>query len=71
MLTHWLQQQTEKQRARQRAKGFAIGQAQTDAIWREWYRKLVEWHRQQLDKGFALDDLPPPPPPPENPDSKE
>ena len=68
MLTHWLQQQTRKQRARQKAKGFAIGQAQAEARWREWYRQLVEWHQRQLDKGFALDDLPPPP---ENPDSKE
>ena len=58
MLTHWLEQQTRKQRAQQRAKGFAIGQAQADARWREWYQ-------QQIDKGFAL---PPPPPPPENPD---
>ena len=57
MLTHWLEQQTEKLRARQRAEGVAEGAARTDAYWRKWYR-------EQLGKGFALDE--PPAPPPEN-----
>lgn len=54
VLTHWLREQTEKLRA----QNVARGRAETDARWREWYR-------QQIDKGFALDE---PPPPPENPD---
>ena len=75
MLTHWLEQQTEKLRARQKAEGVAEGlsigvaqgQALTDARWREWYQKrLDEWYRQQIDKGVVLDE--PLPPPPENPD---
>ena len=73
VLTHWLQQQTKRQRAQQRAEGVAEGvvkgvakgvvqgQAQTDAHWREWYQ-------QQLDKGVVLDE--PPAPPPENPDGE-
>ena len=71
VLTHWLQQQTRKQRAQQRAEGVAEGisigvvqgqaqgQARTDSDWRQWYQR-------QLDKGAVLDE--PPPPPPENPD---
>ena len=58
VLTHWLQQQTKRQRAQQRAEGVAEGVSRTDAYWREWYR-------MQLGKGFDLDE--PPPPPPENP----
>ena len=56
VLTHWLQQQTKRQRAQQRAEGVAEGVSRTDAYWREWYR-------QQIDEGFALNE---PPPPPEN-----
>ena len=52
MLTHWLQEQTQKLRAR----NIAQGRAETDALWREWYRR-------QIGKGFSLDE---PPPPPEN-----
>ena len=69
MLTHWLQQQTEKLRAQQRAEGVAegvaIGQARADARWREWYQR-------QVDKGIVFGKPPPPPPlPPANLDSKE
>ena len=67
MLTHWLQQQTKRQRAEQRAEGVAEGQARTDAYWREWYQQHLDaWYRQQVDKGVVLDE--PLPPPPENPD---
>ena len=62
MLTHWLQQQTKKLRAQQRAEGVAEGQAQADARWREWYQR-------QVDKGIVFS-KPPPPPPSENPDSE-
>ena len=69
MLTHWLQQQTKRQRAVRRgegvAEGLAIGQAQADARWREWYQR-------QVDKGIVFSKPPPPPPlPPANLDSKE
>ena len=67
VLTHWLQQQTRRQRAEQRAEGVAEGQARTDAYWREWYQQHLDaWYRQQVDKGVVLDE--PLPPPPENPD---
>ena len=77
MLTHWLQQQTEKLRAQQRAEGvtegLAIGQAQADARWREWYQQYLDaWYQRQVDKGIVFSKPPPPPPlPPANLDSKE
>ena len=69
MLTHWLQQQTKRQRAVRRgegvAEGVAIGQGQADARWREWYQ-------HQVDKGIVFSKPPLPPPlPPANLDSKE
>ena len=66
VLTHWLQQQTQKLRS----QNIARGRAENDARWREWHQHLDEWYRQQLDKGFALDDPPSPPPPPETPDDE-
>ena len=52
MLAHWIGQQTEKLRARQKAEGLA----EKDAEWREWYER-------QIANGAALDDPPPQPPP--------
>ena len=64
MLAHWIGQQTEKLRARQRsegraegmeegrAEGIEDGRAERDAEWQEWYQR-------QIDRGAALDDPPP------------
>ena len=45
MLAHWIGQQTEKLRARQKAEGAAEGLAKglaaKDAEWREWYQRQV------------------------------
>ncbi len=57
MLAHWISQQTERLRARQRSEG----RAERDAEWQEWYQ-------QQIDRGVALDD---PPPQRRNPDDEE
>ena len=61
MLAHWIGQQTEKLRARQRAEGIEEGRAERDAEWQEWYRR-------QVDRGATLDD---PPPQRKNPDDEE
>ena len=65
MLAHWIGQQTEKLRARQRsegrAEGMEEGRAERDAEWREWYQR-------QIDRGATLDD---PPPQRKNPDDEE
>ena len=57
MLAHWLEQQTNKLRAR----NIARGRVENDVRWREWYQ-------QQVEQGIPVGE---PPPPPENPDGKE
>ena len=57
MLAHWLEQQANKIRDR----NIARGRAESDARWREWYQRQVEL-------GIPVGE---PPPPPENPDCKE
>ena len=59
MLAHWIGQQTEKLRARQKAEG----RAERDTEWQEWYQR-------QVAKGVALDE-PPPSPQPDSPHDKE
>ena len=65
MLAHWIGQQTEKLRARQKAEGrvegLVEGRAEQDAEWREWYQR-------QIDRGAALDE---PPPTPDSRNEKE
>ena len=54
MLAHWIGQQTEKLRARQKAEGVEEGRAERDAEWREWYQR-------QIANGLTLDEPPSPP----------
>ena len=56
MLAYWLEQQANKIRDR----NIARGRAESDARWREWYQR-------QVDRGIPVEE----PPPPENPDGKE
>ena len=59
MLAHWLEQRTEKLRARQRAEGRAEGleegRAERDTEWLEW----LERSRQAAANGQPFDEPPP------------
>ena len=67
MLAHWIGQQTEKLRARQKAEGRAEGRveglvegrAEQDAEWREWYQR-------QIARGTDLNEPPSTPDPPKS-----